>query len=132
MPKLISYACVLLFCLCAVDRAIAQDGRFFVIPPFVFRTLPDLMTADEPAGFCFAKMIDNRAYLLVALTNPIRKIDATERELDKLAKYLGLEAEGFECPPKPLGRNLLLLLAESGKELREFVVPDMLLGGSQR
>ena len=132
MPKRLTRTCILLLCLGVAGGAAAQDGRFFVKPPFVFRTPPDLMIADEPAGFCFAKMTDNRTYLLVALTNLNRKIDSTERELDGLAKDLGLEAEGFECPPKPLGRELLILLAESGKELREFVVPDVLLGASRR
>jgi hypothetical protein len=132
MPKPIIYAlaCGLLFCLSAGCGAAAQDGRFLTVPPFVFPTPPDLrtMTANQSAGFCFAKMTDNRAYLIVALRNTTRTIDATERALDRLARDLGLEAESFVCPPEVLGRSLLVLLSESGKELREFVVPDLLLG----
>ena len=131
-PIIRNLACVLAFCLCAAGGVAAQDSGFFVVPPFVFRAPPDFMMADQPAGFCFAKTTDNRAYLLVALRNPTRTIDATERELDRLARYLGLKAESFECPPKAFGSSLLMLLSESGKELWEFVVPDVLLGAPRR
>jgi hypothetical protein len=87
---------------------------------------------DEIAGFCFAKTIDNRAYLLVALRNTDRTINATEQALDSLARDLGLEAEKFECPPKGFGNIVLLYLRKSGKELRKFVVPDELLGRPRR
>ena len=53
-------------------------------------------------------------------------------KLDRLARYLGLKAESFECPPKAFGSSLLMLLSESGKEIWEFVVPDVLLGAPRR
>jgi hypothetical protein len=128
-PIIRTLACVLLFCSCAGGGAAAQDGRFFTDPPFVFPAPPkrDFGT-DELAGFCFAKTTDNRAYLLVALRNTDRTIDATEQALDRLARDLGLETEKFGCPPKGFGYLVLSYLLKSGKELREFVVSDELLG----
>jgi hypothetical protein len=127
-PITCTLACVLLFCLCARGGAAAQDGRFFTVPPFVFRTPPDLrsMMADQPAGFCFAKTSDNRAYLLVAIQNTARTISDLERTLDRIGRDLGLETERFECPPKTLGRSVLRLLFESRKQLQELIVPDEL------
>jgi hypothetical protein len=132
-PVICTLACILLSCLCAGRDAAAQDGRFFTVPPFVFPAppKPDFDT-DELAGFCFAKTTDNRAYLLVALRNTDRTINATEQALDRLARDLGLEAEKFECPPKAFGYLVFLYLSKSGKELREFVVPDELLGPAPR
>jgi hypothetical protein len=84
------------------------------------------MMADQPAGFCFAKTSDNRAYLLVAIQNTARTISDLERTLDRIGRDLGLETERFECPPKTLGRSVLRLLFESRKQLQELIVPDEL------
>jgi hypothetical protein len=125
----IGLACLLLFCPCAQGSAAAQDGRFFTVPPFVFPGTPDLrsMLADRPAGFCFAKTSDNRAYLLVPVRDTTRTTDDIEQTLDRIGRDLGLESERFECPPKTLGRSVLRLLFESGKPLQELVVPDEFL-----
>jgi hypothetical protein len=135
MSKVIIQALIfMLFCLASEEHAVgAQDGYFYTTPPFVFRTPPDLgaMMADRPAGFCIAKTTDDRAYLLVGLSNTNRTIDATERALDRLALDLGVEADHFICPPDVVGRMLLKLLSQSGKEFQEFVVPDELLGASE-
>jgi hypothetical protein len=120
----------LLSCLPTSRSTAQEDHNFFTVPPYVFRGTPDPrdLLADEPAGFCFARTADDRAYLIVSFRKAVRTIDEMEEALDKLAKDLRLAVGAFNCPSEVPGRALGELLAESGKELVPFVVPEELFG----
>jgi hypothetical protein len=115
----------LLTCLSIGGTAAGGDHNYFTVPPYVFPGNPDLrdFQAAKPAGFCFAKTDNDRAFLIFSFGRSARRIEEIEAALDKLVKDLGLAAGAFDCPPQVLGRAVRELLAESGRELIPFVVP---------